>query len=493
MHTLRSVVTCTLLAITGCGTTQHGAATRSDAPPNIVIISMDDVGYADFGCYGAPSIRTPHIDRMAKQGVRFTSFYVAQPVCSASRAALLTGCYPNRIGINGALGPGARHGLHDDETTIAELCQSRGYATACFGKWHLGHHPPFLPTRHGFDAFAGIPYSNDMWPLHPDYVDLSPDASGRKRGFPDLPFFEKEQIANPAIDGDDQAGFTGDLTERSVEFIKANRDRPFLLYLSHPMPHVPLFRSVAFEGVSDGGVYGDVIEELDWSVGRILETLGTLGLDSQTLVIVTSDNGPWLSYGERAGTVGPLREGKGTVWEGGVRVPCVVRWPGRVRAGVVSDAPLMTIDLLPTIAGLIGADPPERTIDGQDVWPALSGARGAAAPDRTLAFYYHNNQLQALRSGRWKLVLPHRYRTLSGRAGGSGGRPVKYDHVMAQMSLYDLDTDIGETRDVLGDHPDVVDRLLAEATRFRRELGDSSIGADGHARRLPGRLPPDPS
>jgi arylsulfatase A-like enzyme len=407
-------------------------------------------------------------------------------VCSASRASLLTGCYANRVGVSGALGPHAKVGIHERETTLAELCKSRGYATAIFGKWHLGHRPPFLPTRHGFDEFCGTPYSNDMWPLHPDLVKLPPDAAERKRRYPDLPLYEGEAIANPKITGTDQAQFTTLFTRRAVDFIERNRARPFFLYLPHPMPHVPLFVSDKFEGQSEQGLYGDVISEIDGSVGQILAALKRCGVDDNTLVIFTSDNGPWLSYGNHAGSSGPLREGKGTTWEGGVRVPCIARWPGRIPAGTVCDEPAMTIDFLPTVAGLIGAPLPKLKIDGRDIWPLMSGVPGAKSPHEVLYFYYHNNHLEALRSGQWKLVFPHKYRSLTGQPGADGF-PSGYTHPTCGLELYDLSTDVGERHDLAKDHPEVVARLERLAEAARADLGDALTEREGRGRREIGR------
>jgi arylsulfatase A len=449
---------------------------QAEPLPNVVIIFTDDQGYADVGVYGAKGFKTPNLDRLAQEGIRFTDFYVAQAVCSASRAALLTGCYPNRIGIHGALGPNSQHGLHPDEMTVAELVKSRGYATAIFGKWHLGHHPEFLPLRHGFDEFFGIPYSNDMWPFHPEA------APGT---YPDLPLIEGEKVLelNP-----DQRQLTRRFTERSVQFIARNRDRPFLLYLAHPMPHVPLFVSSAFEGSSGSGLYGDVMQELDWSVGEILDALRRHRLDRRTLVVFLSDNGPWLSYGDHAGSADPLREGKGTTWDGGVRVPALMRWPGRIPAGTVCREPAMSIDLLPTIARLTGAQLPARRIDGRDIWPLVAGDPGARSPHEAYFFYYHVNELHAVRSERWKLVLPHTYRTLDGRPGGTGGMPVKYGSAKAGLELYDLELDPGEAVNLAEAHPEVVTRLLDLAELVREDLGDSLTGRAGSNRREPGRL-----
>jgi len=455
--------------------------------PNIVVIFTDDQGYSDVGVYGAQGFRTPHLDQMAAEGVRFTDFYTAQPVCSASRAALLTGCYPNRIGIAGALGPRAKHGIHEREVTIAELCKSKGYATAIFGKWHLGHHKKFLPVQHGFDEYCGIPYSNDMWPLHPNFAKLPPNAEKRKRGYPNLPLIEGDQIVDDEITPEEQTRFTTLFTERAVKFIERNKDRPFFLYVPHPMPHVPLFVSDKFKGKSQQGLYGDVIMEIDWSVGRILDALKRHGLDDNTLVIFTTDNGPWLSYGNHGGSCRPLREGKGSTWEGGIRQPCIVRWPGKIPAGSVCHEPAMTIDIFPTIAQLIGAALPDHKIDGLDIWPLMSGTPGAKSPHEVLYFYYHQGALEALRSGRWKLVFPHKYRSLTGKPG-QDGTPNGYSQLKCGLELYDLRNDVGEQHNVIDQHPDVVKRLEALAEKARDDLGDSLTKREGKNTRPAGKL-----
>ncbi|MHC5026761.1 MAG: sulfatase family protein [Planctomycetota bacterium] len=477
-----------ILAVTaGACLVGRPALAEDTAAPNVVVIFTDDQGYGDVGVFGATGFTTPNIDRMAGEGMRFTSFYVAQPVCSASRAALLTGCYPNRIGFAGALGPRSKIGLAAEETTLGELCRSKGYATAVYGKWHLGHHEPFLPVHHGFDEYYGTPYSNDMWPWHPAYAHLPDAAAKRKRGYPDLPLIEGDSIADAEVTGDDQKQFTHDFTERAVEFIKAHKDQRFLVYLAHPMPHVPLFTSDAFAGSSEQGAYGDVIQEIDWSVGRVLETLEELGLDENTLVIFTSDNGPWLSYGNHAGSTGPLREGKGSTWEGGVRVPCVMRWPGRIPADTVCDEPVMTIDVFPTVAGLIGAELPERRIDGKDIWPLMAGTEGAESPHDALLFYYRRNDLEAIRSGRWKLMLPHSYRSLTGEPGNDGS-PNGYTQVPCGLELYDLEADISETTDLAAARPDVVERLMKHVEAARADLGDALTNRSGSGIREPGKI-----
>lgn len=464
-------------------------ALSADAPrPNVVIIFCDDLGYGDVGAFGAQGYATPSLDRMAADGIRLTRFYVAQAVCSASRAALLTGCYPNRIGIRGALGPNAQVGIADGEVTLAEVVKQRGYATAIFGKWHLGHHPQFLPVHHGFDEYYGLPYSNDMWPYHPGLLNL-PLAERKRQGFPDLPMIEGDQVVDADVTADDQRQLTASYAKRAVQFIDRHKDQPFLLYVAHNMPHVPLFVSDKFQDKTKRGRFGDVIEEIDWSVGQILDALHKNGLDERTLVIFTSDNGPWLSYGDHCGSAGPLREGKGTSWEGGVREPFIARWTGTIPPGSVCDQPAMTIDLLPTIARLVGAELPKHKIDGLDIWPLLSGDKAAKNPHQAYWFYYADNELQAVMSGSMKLYLPHTYRTLGGREGGRDGKPVAYEQrTLTKPELYDVVADIGETTDIAAKHPEIVKRLLAFAEKARGDLGDSLTGRKGTGVRPSGRV-----
>jgi arylsulfatase A-like enzyme len=452
-------------------------ATAEDRLPNFVIIYIDDMGYADIGPFGAEGYATPNLDRMAKEGRVFTDFYVTQAVCSASRAGLMTGCYNVRVGIRGALAHRSDHGLHADEMTLAEVVKQKDYATAIYGKWHLGHHPKFLPTRHGFDEYFGLPYSNDMWPYHPT----------AKNAFPDLPLFDDTRIVDADVTAEDQQQLTTWLTERAVQFIEHNRERPFLLYLPHPMVHVPLHVSDKFRGQSERGLFGDVVMELDWSVGQVLDTLRKCQLDDRTLVVFATDNGPWLSYGDHAGSAGPLREGKGTMFDGGCRVPTVMWWPGQIPADTVCREPAMTIDLLPTIAQLIGAKLPEHTIDGRNIWPLMVDEPDAQSPQEAYYFYY-GDQLQALRMGRWKLHFPHDYQTLSGRPGGSGGIPVGYDLAHIDLALFDLENDRGETTDVAEQHPDIVAHMTQLADQMRAELGDAATGQQGRGVRPAGQL-----
>ena len=456
-----------LLFILFCLSSMSLLSAKKDTPPNIVIIFMDDMGYADIGPFGAKAYPTPHLDRMAKEGRKFTDFYVTQAVCSASRAGLLTGCYNVRIGILGALGPKSSHGLNKNEVTIAEVCKQKGYATACYGKWHLGHHKEFLPMQHGFDDYFGLPYSNDMWPYHPGVLHLPMEQ--RLKKWPHLPLIDKNNIVNPKVSGKDQELLTTQYTERAVNFIEQNKDKPFFVYLPHSMVHVPLYVSDKFKGKSKAGLFGDVMMEVDWSVGQILETLRKHKLDEDTLVIFTSDNGPWLNYGDHAGSAAPLREGKGTMFDGGCRESTLMWWPGTIPAGSVCKEPAMTIDLLPTISHLIGAQLPPHRIDGKNIWTLISGGKRAKSPHEAYYFYY-GNQLQAVRQGKWKLHFPHGYRTMAGRPGGKGGIPTSYSQAKIGLSLFDLETDVGESTDLKEKFPEITERLSKLGKDFDADL-----------------------
>jgi arylsulfatase A-like enzyme len=435
------------------------AAARGERPPNIVLIFTDDQGYQDVGCFGAPKIKTPNLDRMADEGTRFTDFYVGAPVCSASRAALLTGCYCARVSVTGVLFPRHRQGLNPDEITIAEVLKSRGYSTACIGKWHLGHHPEFLPTSQGFDSYFGIPYSNDMtidpqMRLAEDIVLREGMTEERLRTDKPrknwVPLMRNEQVVEYPCD---QTTLTRRYTEEASRFIRENKDGPFFLYLPHTMPHIPLFVTDEFRGKSQGGLYGDVIEEIDWSVGEILKTLTETGVDDNTLVVFTSDNGPWLSVGDRGGCALPLRDGKFTTYEGGMRLPCIVRFPGRVPAGAVCSEVAATIDLLPTFAQLAGAQvPDDRVIDGKNIWPLMAGEAGAKSPHQVYFF-----RGMAVRQGNWKLHLKVRSTVKSRPAG-----PVP--------QLYDLSSDISEAKNVAEEHPDIVERLTKLIEQHRQDI-----------------------
>jgi len=429
-------------------------------PPNFVLIFADDLGYGDLGCYGSKN-PTPNLDRMAREGVRFTQFYVPQAVCSASRAALLTGCYPNRVSIQGALPPRSKVALNHNEITIAEMLKTRGYATAIYGKWHLGDNPNYLPPTQGFDDYFGLPYSNDMWPFHP--------SGAQRTNYPLLPLIKGTNVFELMPD---QTQLTRMYKQHALEFIRANKDRPFFLYVPHSMPHVPLYVSKKFRGKSGQGTYGDTIMEIDWSVGEILKALKRYKLEDNTLVIFTSDNGPWLSYGNHAGSAGHLREGKATVFEGGVREPCIMRWPGKIPAGRVCNELAVTFDLFPTFAKFAGAEvPKDRVIDGKDIWPLIAGAP-AATPAHEVFYYYWAQHLQAVRSGKWKLHFAHTYTHPD--PPGKDGVPGKLPNLQIGPALFDLEADPGESHDVYAQHPDVVKRIEEFAEQAREDLGDSA-------------------
>ncbi|MEO8498926.1 MAG: sulfatase [Planctomycetota bacterium] len=466
-------------------TTVSQPAHAADRPPNVVIIFIDDMGYGDIGPFGAQGYATPHLDRMAREGRKFTDFYVTQAVCSASRAGLLTGCYNVRVSILGALGPQANIGINADEVTIAEICKQQGYATACYGKWHLGHHRQFLPMQHGFDDYFGLPYSNDMWPYHPEVAHLSMEE--RLKRWPNLPLIDGNEVVNAQVTGEDQTQLTTQYTERAVRFINTNKDRPFFLYVPHSMVHVPLYVSDKFKGKSERGLFGDVMMEVDWSVGQILDTLRANKINDNTLVIFTADNGPWLSYGDHAGTAGPLREGKGTMFDGGCRESTIMWWPGTVPAGTTCREPAMTIDILPTVAELCGGKLPEHKIDGKSILPLVTGEPDAKSPHEAY-FMYYGKELQAVRMGKWKLHFPHGYRTLAGRPGGKGGIPVNYSDAKIGLALFDLDNDIGETTNVAELHREVVARIQQLADEMRADLGDSRTKQEGRGVRPPGRI-----
>ncbi|MCW3467975.1 sulfatase family protein [Chitinophaga nivalis] len=455
--------------------------------PNVVIIFMDDMGYGDLECYAGTPWHTPHINRMAAQGMRFTYFYVAQAVCSASRAALLTGCYPNRIGIHGALWPTAPMALDTGEQTIAGVLKQQGYHTGMVGKWHLGSKVPWLPLQHGFDEYLGLPYSNDMWPVHYDGKPYADTSTHPRAKYPPLPLIAGNNPVKYIRTLEDQAQLTTMYTERACRFIRENRRQPFFLYLAHSMPHVPIAVSDKHKGKSKDGLFGDVMTEIDWSVGQVMKTLEDNGLAENTLVIFTSDNGPWLNYGNHAGNTGGLREGKGTSWEGGIRVPCIMRWPGKIPAGTVCNKMAATIDLLPTIANLCGAALPVRKIDGVNVSSLLFNNPDITPRDE-FAVYYEVNSLQAIRKGPWKLVLPHRSRSYKLNVPGYDGFPGAQPVVPVVQALYDMRRDPGETLDVQQQFPDVVKELLAVAEKYRKDLGDDLTGEKGNGRRKAGEV-----
>lgn len=456
--------------------------------PNIVLINIDDLGYGDIRPFGNPAYSTPNLDRLLREGRAFTDFSVSSAVCSSSRAALLTGCYHTRLGIHGALGPRSKIGIAASETTLGELCKTRGYATACIGKWHLGDAHQFLPLQNGFDEYYGLPYSNDMWPKHPELSQLPKETAERKSSYPPLPIFEGNQIADEQVTAEDQMRLTTDYTTKAVDFIERNRNKPFLLYLPHNMVHVPLFVLPENKGRSTQGLFADVMQEVDWSVGQILDTLDRLKLSENTLVIFTADNGPWLSYGNHAGNAGPLREGKGTSFEGGVRVPTLMRWLGKIPAGSRCDEFASTIDIFPTVAKLIEAPLPELPIDGLDISSLMFEANPGPSPHEYFYIYYSGGQLQAVRDRRYKLLLPHRYGSLEGQPGGSDGKPTPYRQQDCPLSLFDLEADPGESQNLADSHPEVLARLQAAAEVARQRFGDTLTNRQGSENRLPGKL-----
>ncbi|MEG1648539.1 MAG: sulfatase [Rikenellaceae bacterium] len=450
---------------------KHAAATKH---PNVIVILMDDMGNGDIQRNGAIGFNTPNINKMAAEGMMFTHFYSPQAVSGASRAGIMTGCYPNRLGMVGAPGPGAKTGINDAELTIAEMLREQGYATAAYGKWHLGDQKQFLPTHHGFDEYYGIPYSNDMWPNHPTMK------------FPDLPLIEGDNIIeyNP-----DQTRFTTDFTHRAVEFIEKNKKKPFFVYLAHPMPHVPLFVSDKFKGKSEQGLYGDVMMELDWSIGTILNKLKEENIDDNTLVIVTSDNGPWLNYGNHAGTTGGLREGKGTSFEGGQRVPCLMQWRGVIESGAICNKLSSSIDILPTLASICSARLPAHKIDGVNIMPLLKQEKDAN-PRKSFYYYYRANDLEAVTDGSYKLIFPHTYRTYERHLPANDGKPGVVDeyYKLEEKLLIDLRRDPGERWNVISQYPEIAERLETMAREAREDLGDNLTKTQGANRRAIGRV-----
>jgi len=442
--------------------------------PNFIVIYADDQGYGDLSCYGATKFKTPHIDKMRAEGMKFTDFYVTAPVCSPTRSSLMTGCYPRRVGMHQhVLFPHSTRGLNPKEITIAELLKKQGYATACVGKWHMGHQKKFLPTSQGFDYYYGIPFSNDMWlpanmtyasdaKLPDNFTDDQRKKGERKRST--VPLMRNEEVIEyPA----NQAELTERYTREVIKFITANKGGPFFVYLPHTMPHYPLHISKKFKGSSGAGLFGDVIECIDWGVGEILKALKDLGIDENTLVVYTSDNGP------AAGSAGPLRGKKGSTWEGGMREPCVMRWPAKIPARSTCSEVATIMDLLPTLVKLAGgAAPKDRVIDGKDIFPLMAGRSGAKSPYE--AFYYHTarGDLSAVRCGKWKLhIKPPRSRR---RKNQPKVKPV------TGAQLFDLSTDINEAKNVAADNPDVVKKLTGLLKTFDEEI-KANLRAPGKA------------
>ena len=453
------LITIYLIIIMGC-------EKQSDLP-NIIIIFTDDQGYGDVGCYGAEGFVTPNIDSMAKEGILFTDFYVSQAVCSASRASLMTGSYAERVGVQGALSPWNVTGLDPDRETIAKLLKRYGYTNAIFGKWHLGHKEKYLPLQNGFDEYAGLICSNDMWPV--DY-DGNPLIGEKRSYYPPMAFWRGNEPSEKIESLKDQGKLTTKITELAVDFISRNKNNPFFLYVPHPMPHQPIAVSEKFEGKSELGLYGDVIMEIDWSVGQILEALKINEIDENTLVIYASDNGPWLNYGEWGGSAGPLREGKGTMWEGGARVPCIMRWPKTINSGRINNKIAATIDIYPTIADIVGHKKFKNKIDGVSLMPILEEL--PEAEPRNELYYYYGKELIAVRKGKWKLVFPHTYRSYENVEPGKDLHPGPYGRGKAGLELYDLANDIGERIDLAQTYPDVVMDLEILGEKARSILGD---------------------
>jgi arylsulfatase A-like enzyme len=448
-----------------------GVVSKIETPPNVVIIFMDDMGYGDPVCYGGGPYQTPNIDALAMKGMRFTDFYAAQAVCTASRSAILTGCYPTRIGMHGAIDDKSKIALNPNEQTLAEILKAAGYTTGIVGKWHLGSKPPFMPLQNGFDKYFGLPYSNDMWPV--DYSGQPwQDTSFWRAKYPPLPLYDGDKVFKIIKTLDDQSQLTTMYTQRAVKFISENKKQPFFLYLAQSMVHVPIAASSKFRGKSGAGLFGDVMEEVDWSVGEVMKELKKDGLSDKTLVIFTSDNGPWLTFGNHAGNTGGLREGKGTAWDGGLKVPAIMVWPGKIKPGTVCNKLLTTMDILPTLVGFCKATRPDKKIDGVDMSKVLLGDENEN-PRKMFVYYYDKDNLKAIRNQNWKLVFPCISQTYGSPATiGRDGFPGKYGTDSVQLGLYNLLTDPGEDRDVKDQYPEVVKQLNEIAEKYRHELGD---------------------
>ena len=451
--------------------------------PNIIIIFIDDQGYADLGCYGAQGFETPNIDKLAEEGMRFTNFYVSEAVCSASRASLLTGCYAQRVNIKGALHSLSQQGLNPNETTISSMLKKKGYTTGIFGKWHLGHMREFLPINFGFDEYFGLPYSNDMWPVG---FDGEPLNEGFRTLYPALYLIEDTIKYKEIHTLQDQEELTTLYTKKAVDFINRNSENPFFLYLPHSMVHVPLAVSEKYKGKSEQGMYGDVMMEIDWSVGEIMKALNENGLADNTLIIYTSDNGPWLNFGNHGGSAYPLREGKGTAWEGGVRVPGIMKWPGQIKPNVVTDEFVTTLDILPTLAAITDSPLPEKEIDGINMLSFLTGEIDHSP--RQEFYYYYEGNLCAVRKGDWKLVFPHKYRSYEGVEPGKDGWPGPYARGEAALELFNLKEDISERINVVDQQPEIVENLSIIAEEARRSLGDDLTDTKGDEVRSCGRI-----
>lgn len=434
-------------------------AQEAERPPNFVIIFLDDSGWSDFRPFDTPPYPTPNVAQLAAEGSTFKNFYVPQAICSASRSALLSGCYPGRTKVFGAHGPRKR-GLDPKYATLGNVLQARGYKTASFGKWHIGDQPDTRPPARGFDESCGLMYSNDMWAHHP--------TAGEKFGVHPLQFWDNGEVTVEPVTPEDQTQLTTWSTEHAVDFIGRHKDEPFFVYVPHSMPHVPLFVSEKFAGKSGAGVYGDVMMEIDWSVGEIMKALKDNGVDDNTLVIFTSDNGPWVSYGNHAGKT-PFRQAKATSFDGGIRSACIMKFPGRIKAGSTSTTAFSTLDMLPTLANLAGADLPANPVDGKNVWDLIIGKPGAKNPHDYYPFSTSNNFDGVISGdGRWKLHLPHRYRLLV--EAGNDGAPGKHEWPTVELSLFDMVADPYETTNVIAEHPEVAARLQAYADGHKQRF-----------------------
>jgi arylsulfatase len=458
------------------------------AKPNVIILYMDDMGYGDIEPFGMTGVSTPNFNKLASEGLRLTNFNVAQAVCTASRAALLTGCYPNRLGMNGALLPESKIALNPQEQTIASLLKQNGYATAIFGKWHLGNRSPYFPLRYGFDTFYGLPYSHDIWPIDYHGNRITDDTNIRSQ-WPPLPVIEKDKQIRTITTLAEQMQWTASLTERAVAYIKDHRQSPFFLYLAHPLPHVPLAVSDKFKGKSELGLFGDVILELDWSLGEIMNTLDKEGLSENTILIVTSDNGPWINFGNHAGSSGGFREGKGTPFEGGTRVPFLMRWPGKIKPATVSGELMTNMDILPTLCAITNTDLPTNKIDGINFYDFLVG-KSTKSPREVFYYYYGGNKLMAVRYKHWKLVLPHQSQSyIHGGTIGKDGVPGKsnYNNIVGG-GLYDLSHDPGEVYDISSQNPEIVKEIMHYVELARKDLGDDFVGRKGNGLRSPAQV-----
>jgi len=457
-----------------CAGAEESAAPR----PDIVLINLDDLGTGDISVEGAQGYLTPNIDRLASEGTRFTQFYAASSVSSASRAGLMTGCYPSRISINGALKPLSGIGVSRDERFVSEILHDAGYATAIVGKWHIGDEREFLPLQRGFDEWLGLPYSNDMWPYGYAYT-FGETPAERVWDRPDLPLYDGNEVVRHIGSMDEQGELTTLYTERAVDFIRRNAGRrPYFLYFAHTMVHVPLPVAERFRGKSEQGLFGDAMMEVDWSVGEVLRAIRESGREDSTLVIFTSDNGAWMNFGAHAGSNGGLREAKHSSFEGGQRVPCIMRWPARIPAGRIINRMASQIDFLPTFAALAGGRLPDKPIDGVDI-SRLIGGDNSCRPHEYLYYYVLNRRLNAVRDDRFKLVVPHKYSSHEGALPHDDGTPGRRVKRTAVRALYDLRRDPGERYNVIEMYPEVARRLGAAIDSMRVRCGDSNTGVRG--------------